>query len=284
MRINTNISSLAAQEYNQQTNNNLRNSLNKLSSGLAITKASDDASGLAIADKLRTQVSSLSQANKNIGSAISMVQIADKSMGEQSNILDTIKSKLVQANTATTSSAGRESIRKDVSKLLEQLDNISKQTNYNGTTLLQTGTGKDGAALASDFSFMVGENSGNTISVGKAVQSNSKGLGLDGLRDLAADGLTTTEADSNLTKIDAAIDTLNGWRSDFGSTQNQLESAGRNISTQITNISNARSIIQDVDYASESANFNKQNIMAQAGAYALSQANSTQQNVLRLLQ
>lgn len=284
MRINTNVAALAAQENSSITSSKINSSLEKLSSGLRINKASDDASSLSIADKLRTQASSLTQGISNVNSAISLTQIADKSMGEQSNILDTIKTKLLQANTATTSSAGREAIRKDVSKLLEQLDNIAKQTNYNGTQLLQTGTAKDGAALAADFSFQVGETVNDTIKVGSGIQANSKGLALDTLRDTAADGLTSTIAGTALKTVDDAINTLNGWRADYGSTQTQLESAGRTLSTQVTNIKAAESVIRDVDYATESANFSKQNIIAQAGAYALSQANASQQNVLRLLQ
>lgn len=284
MRINTNVAALAAQENASITSSRVNSSLEKLSSGLKINKSSDDSSGLAIADKLRTQASSLVQGISNVNSAISLTQIADKSMGEQSNILDTIKTKLLQANTATTSSAGREAIRKDVSKLLEQLDNIAKQTNYNGTQLLQTGTATDGAALATDFSFQVGETVNDVIKVGTGIRANSTGLSLNTLRDTAANGLTTTVAGAALTTIDDAITTLNGWRADYGSTQTQLESAGRTLATQVTNIKAAESVIRDVDYASESANFNKQNIIAQAGSYALSQANATQQNVLRLLQ
>src|SRR5574344_3149216 len=127
MKINTNVSSLTAQEAATNTNKNIANSLEKLSSGLRINKASDDASGLAIADKLRTQVTSINQGIANGSSAVSLLQIADKSMDEQSKILDTVKAKLVQANTSTTSSAGRDAIGKDISKLLEQLDNIAKQ-------------------------------------------------------------------------------------------------------------------------------------------------------------
>ncbi|MFA6684978.1 MAG: flagellin, partial [Arcobacteraceae bacterium] len=114
MRINTNVSALTAQESNTQINTNLRNSLEKLSSGLRINKASDDASGLAIADKLRTQASSIGQAISNGNSAVALLQIADKAMAEQSNILDIVKQKLIQASTATTSSAGREAISKDI--------------------------------------------------------------------------------------------------------------------------------------------------------------------------
>lgn len=137
MRINTNVSSLNAQESAVNTSKSLSTSLEKLSSGLRINKASDDASGLAIADKLRTQATSINSGIANGNSAVTLLQIADKSMAEQSNILDTIKSKLIQANTDTTSVAGRTSIAKDITKLLGQLNNIAEQTNYNGTNLLQ---------------------------------------------------------------------------------------------------------------------------------------------------
>ena len=136
MRINTNVSSLVAQEAAANTNKTLGTSLEKLSTGLKINKASDDASGLAIADKLRTQATSINQGVANGNSAVTLLQIADKSMSEQSNILDTIKAKLIQANTDTTSNDGRASIAKDVKKLLEQLNNIAEQTNYNGRQLI----------------------------------------------------------------------------------------------------------------------------------------------------
>ena len=280
MRINTNISALSAQEAATKTNFNIQSSLEKLSSGLRINKASDDASGLAIADKLRTQVTSINQGIANGSSAVSLLQIADKSMDEQSKILDTVKAKLVQANTATTSSAGRESIRKDVEKLLTQLDNIASQTNYNGTKLLE---GATSAAASDALDFQVGENSSDKITM-SAVQANTDGLGLSTLKGLAANGLTTTIAAAQQTIVDSAITSLNEYRGDVGSTQNQVESAIRNLMTQSTNISAAESIIRDVDYAKESSNFNKQNIISQAGAYALSQSNASQQNVLRLLQ
>ncbi|WP_368030327.1 flagellin [Arcobacter sp. s6] len=429
MIINTNVSSLTAQEASKNTNNSISSSLEKLSTGLKINKASDDASGLAIADKLRTQQTSINQGVSNGNSAVSLLQIADKSMSEQSSILDTVKAKLIQANTDTTSDDGREAIRKDISKLLEQLDNIAKQTNYNGTTLLQAGTSDN---LASGgLNFQVGEKQTDTIS-NTSIQSNT--LGLAGAKEalsagvndeikngaaelvttvagtattftgatssdvtvsgkigtlLAAGNLTISNANAadtaklkelvsadfvdnsdgtftltsgksidfgtfnvnsialkdagngaisitttaieeitvtnnnkstaaedlmtiggasdvgaslqtlknldsgELTKakasifqgvIDESITTLNGYRGDIGSTQNQVESAVRNLMTQSTNVAAAESIIRDVDYAQESANFNKQNIISQAGSYAISQANTVQQNVLKLLQ
>ena len=281
MIINTNISSLTAQEASKNTSNSLSSSLEKLSSGLKINKASDDASGLAIADKLRTQATSINQAVDNGNSAVSLLQIADKSMSEQSTILDTIKAKLIQANTDTTSSDGREAIRKDITKLLTQLDNIADQTNYNGTTLLQASASS--SAISSGLTFQVGEKSTNTITNG-GIQSNTSGLAMTTLAGLTTNGLTQTVAAAQQTIVDAAITKLNGYRGDIGSTQNQVESAVRNLMTQSTNVTAAESIIRDVDYAEESANFNKQNIISQAGSYAISQANSVQQNVLRLLQ
>ena len=281
MRINTNVSSLTAQEAAQNTSKSITGSLEKLSTGLKINKASDDASGLAIADKLRTQATSINQGISNGNSAVALLQIADKSMGEQSNILDTVKAKLIQANTDTTSSDGREAIRKDITKLLTQLDNIADQTNYNGTTLLQASASS--SAVSSGLTFQVGEKSTNTITNG-GIQSNTSGLAMTTLAGLTTNGLTQTVAAAQQTIVDAAITKLNGYRGDIGSTQNQVESAVRNLMTQATNVKAAESIIRDVDYAQESANFNKQNIISQAGSYAISQANAVQQNVLRLLQ
>ena len=286
MRINTNVASLNSQESAFNTQNNLKNSLEKLSSGLRINKASDDASGLAIADKLRTQANSIGQSIANGNSAVALTQIADKAMAEQSNILDIIKTKFVQAATATTSAEGRVAIAKDVDKLMDQLDNIAKQTNYNGTTLLQDSA--TGSADASKLTFQMGETSTDIIESTSGVQSNVSGLGLTALVAMVSGGnsatLTAANAQTGMGLIDTALNTLNGWRADFGSTQNQLESAIRNQMTQQTNIKAAESVIRDVDYAAESANFNKQNIIAQAGTYAMSQANAVQQNVTRLLQ
>ena len=279
MIINTNVSSITAQEAATNTNNNIASSLEKLSTGLKINKASDDASGLAIADKLRTQATSIDQGVDNGNSAVTLLQIADKSMAEQSNILDTVKAKLIQANTDTTSDDGRESIRKDIDKLLEQLDNIGKQTNYNGRQLISNVGATAGASV---HTFQVGEKATDTIAT-TTINANNAGLSLTGL-SLAANGLTKGVASTQQAKVDIAITRLNGYRADIGSTQNQVESAVRNLMTQSTNVQAAESIIRDVDYAQESANFNKQNIISQAGSYAISQANSTQQNVLKLLQ
>lgn len=277
MRINTNVSSLTAQEAAQNTSKTLTNSLEKLSTGLRINKASDDASGLAIADKLRTQATSINQGIANGNSAVTLLQIADKSMAEQSNILDTVKAKLIQANTATTSTDGRKAIASDISKLLTQFDNIAKSTNYNGTDLI--------SASAKDLDFQVGEDQSKGKITLTAVNSSASAYSLTNLKGISSStGITMASAASAQKVIDDAINTLNTNRGNIGSTQNQVESAVRNLMTMSTNVKAAESIIRDVDYAAESANFNKQNIISQAGSYAISQANSVQQNVLRLLQ
>jgi flagellin len=277
MRINTNVSSLTAQEASQNTSKTLTSSLEKLSTGLRINKASDDASGLAIADKLRTQATSINQGVANGNSAVTLLQIADKSMAEQSNILDTVKAKLIQANTATTSTDGRKAIAADVAKLMTQFDNIAKSTNYNGTDLI--------SANAKNLDFQVGEDATKGKITLSKVNSSASAYGLGAAKGMLALSSITMGSAAILQKtVDTAINKLNTNRGSIGSTQNQVESAVRNLMTMATNVKSAESIIRDVDYAQESANYNKQNIISQAGSYAISQANSVQQNVLKLLQ
>lgn len=177
MVINTNVSSLRAQEASTNTNSAISSSLEKLSTGLKINKASDDASGLAIADKLRTQVTSIKQGIANGNSAISLITIADKAMDEQGKILDTIKGKLINANSSSTSADGREAIRKDIGKLLEQLDNIAAMTNYNGMSLLaDVKDGKLTGKESSELTFQVGERNTDMISTTK-INATTSSLG-----------------------------------------------------------------------------------------------------------
>ena len=292
MRINTNVSSLVAQEANTNTSMNIQSSLEKLSTGLKINKAADDASGLAIADKLRTHATALNQAVSNGNSAATLTQIADKALDEESKILDVIKQKLLRASTATTSAEGVKSISKDINKLLDQINNIANQTSYNGTDLLQGASAGEGS---SQLDFQMGATATDLISLDSGIQANTTGLdGMSALKASAVGSFGATSATtagsaqkaarSHIANIDTALNTLNGWRADIGSTQNQLESGVRNLMTQVTNTKAAESVIRDVDYAAESANFNRQNIISQAGTYAMSQANAASQNVLRLLQ
>ena len=278
--IQSNYSAMTAIANISNTNSLLEKSLERLTTRKRINSASDDVSGLAIADKLRTQSSSLSMSITNANNAKAMIKIADGAMKETSDSLDLIKTKLIQAASSTTSDEGRESIRKDIAKLLKSIDETAKNTTYNGMQLLAKADGSATDAL----NFQIGETSSSVVSTDGGVRANSEGLGLDALRDLAANGLTVSSAQTYIDTMDTAISTLSGWQSDFGSTQNALESRIRNMTTTVTNLNAARDQIMNLDFEQESANFSKLQIQAQAGLFALSQANVMQQNVLRLLQ
>jgi len=294
MQLNLEVSAMTIRESLYASSYNTKSSLDKISTGLHINKSSDNPSGLSIADKLRTQASSIRQGIENINSGIALTQITDKAMSEQSNILDIIKQKLIQASTATTSIDGANAIAKDISKLLEQIDNIGKQTTYNGQLLLQLSAGGNEGTSVSTF--QVGTLASDTIQLSGGIASNSSGLGMSAVTGAtsAASGTfgvntitgtatsAQTAARALLDDVDDSLTQLNSWRADIGSTQSQLESSKKNLDTSVTNLKNAESVIRDTDYAKESSNFSKSNINAQAGAYVLSQANALQDNVLSL--
>ena len=276
----SNYSAMSAIANNNTTNNLLEKSLQKLNTGLRINSSADDVSGLSISDKLRTQSSSLSMSITNANNGIAMIKVADGAMKETSDSLDAIKAKLIQAASSTTSAEGREAIRKDIEKLLKTIDETAKNTTYNGMQLLSK---VDGSATDT-LNFQIGEKSTSIVSTDGNVRANSEGLGLDTLRDLASNGLTVAGAQTYIDTLDTAISTLSGWKSDFGSTQNSLESRVRNMTATVTNLNAARDQIMNVDYEKESANFSRLQIQSQAGLFALTQANAIQQNVMRLLQ
>lgn len=286
MVINTNNSALIANEALTNTSNRLGSSLEKMSTGLAVNKASDNASSLTIADQLRTQATSLNQSVENGNIAVTFLQIADKAMAEQSNILDTIKQKLIQAKTDTTSDEGRTAIAKEISKLLTQLDNIASSANYNDEGqqyMLQASS--DDMNPAGGFSFQLGEKASNTIDLEPdIVQSNTIGLDLQDLKSFkSSEDLTKDVAGEMMGKIDDALDQLNLWRSEYGSAQLQVQASTRNMMTGATNILDSESVIRDLDYAEESANFSQQSIINHTGSYALVQANSNNDKALQLL-
>lgn len=278
MTIN-NTNNLPTYDYN---NNQLNGSLNRIATGLLINQASDNAASLAISENLKVQASGLSQSLENVNSALALTQIGDKAFDEQSNILDSVKSDLLKASTATTSQEGREALLSNIQKGLEQLNNIASTTNYNGTTLLQADATDTSASQSLEF--QAGEGSTDTIET-TAVQANTTGLGLDGLLNQDPATFDAATARSFLDTVDDALTQLNSYRADFGSTANQLQSANSNLATQYTNTVAANSVLIDLNYANEVSNFSKQNILAQVGALGLAQSNNiTQQTVLRLLQ
>lgn len=283
MKIARNVDVQRTSEKMFNTKNSLDSSMEKLASGLKVNKASDNASGLAIADKLRTQASSLDQSIDNAMSGVMLTQIADKAINEQSSMLDTIKQKLIQANTSTTSDEGRKSIAKDIVKLIQQIDEIGSMTNYNGNYLLQN-TREDTSA-AQSLAFQVGELNSNTIDLEhEVVQANSIGYNLTELKNVDIEnGMTMDFAASQMAIVDEAINKANLFRSDFGMIHNQLKSASRNLNAAYVNLSSAESVIRDTDYAKESATFSKNNIIAQSGSFAMSQAINTPEGALKLI-
>lgn len=274
MQINSNST------MNQNVYLNANQSLARIATGIELNKSSDNASSLAISTNLLSQANGYSKAIENTNSAIAATQIASGATTEQSKILDNVREKLLQASTDTTSKEGRESILKEIKSQLDQFDKIASSTNYNGQTLLQKSSTDNSASDEQQYqSGLVGENIIETSSV----QSNTKGLGLSDLANQDSATFSSSDARSFLESVDKAISGLNEVRSEFGGVQNQLESSSRNLLTQQTNTLNAASLF-DTDYAKESSNFSKQNILAQIGAYGQVQSNNVnQQNILRLL-
>lgn len=274
MQINSNST------INQNVYSSANQSLARIATGIQLNQSSDNASSLSIATSLLSQSNGYSQAIENTNSAIAATQIASSATNEQSKILDNVREKLLQASTDTTSKEGRESILKEIKSQLDQFDKIASSTNYNGQTLLQKSSTDNSASDEQQYqSGLVGEDIIETSSV----QSNTKGLGLTALANQDSATFSSSDARSFLESVDKAINGLNDVKSEFGTVQNQLESSSRNLLTQQTSTLNAASLF-DTDYAKESSNFSKQNILAQIGAYGQVQSNNVnQQNVLRLL-
>ncbi len=274
MQINNNV------QLDQSAYLNLNQSLNRISTGLEINSAADDASSLSISDKLRTEASGLSQSIDNVNSGLASLQIADKSISEQSNILDTVKEKLLQASTDTTSQDGREQILTEIKDLLTNFDQIASSTNYNGETLLQNSS--DDSSSSQSLQFQAGTSSEDIIE-STSVQSNTQGVGLENLINQDPTSFDAATARAYLGDIDSALTTLNDYRGDLGSTQNQLQSSARNLFSEYVSTQEANSAISDLDYSKEVSNFNKQNILAQIGAYGAAQSSNINQNIVNRL-
>ena len=230
MQINSNST------INQNVYASANQSLARIATGIELNQSSDNASSLSIANSLLAQSNGYSQAIENTNSAIASSQIASSATNEQSKILDTIKEKLLQASTDTTSKEGRDAILKEIKAQLDQFDKIASGTNYNGQTLLQKSSTDNSASDVQQFqSGLKGENLIETSSV----QSNTKGLGLSNLVNQDAETFSSADARSFLQSVDKAINGLNDVRGEFGSVQNQLESSSRSLLSQQTNTLNA---------------------------------------------
>ena len=276
-RINTNIGAMNAHRNATMNNIGLDKSLNSLSSGLRINKAADDSAGLAIANQLSAQSNGLGQAIRNSNDGIGLIQTADGALEEYGNILNRVRTLAVQAANDTQDVTSRGYISQEITALLEEADDIAITTAFNGQNLLdQTGA----TTVAGTFVFHTGAYSNETQSVSIGDMQTAT-LGIEGTDALVS---TQVDAEATITLMDTNIKVVDAQRATLGAAQNKLESTVRNISVTQVNISAAESQIRDVDFAAESANFAKHNILAQSGSYAMSQANAVQQNVLRLLQ
>jgi flagellin len=267
-RLNTNVGAMNAHMYSQKNNIGLDKSLASLSSGLRINTAADDASGMAIANKLSAQSDGLGQAIRNANDGIGLVQTADGALEEYTNVLKRVRTLSVQAANDTQDSQSRAAIQTEVDRLISELDHIALETKFNGQQLLAT---------TASYNFHVGAYANETTTT---TISNVQSTNVISSIDVT----TQSNAEKLISAADQALKTIDTLRSTLGAAQNQLESTVRNISVTQVNVTSAESQIRDVDFAEESANFSKRNLLAQSGSYAMSQANNVQQNVMKLLQ
>lgn len=253
--------------------------LEKIAAAKELTKAADDPALLAISELFKANESGLTQGVENVTNALSYLNIGDNALEQQSTLLDSVKEKLLEASTDTVNDEQRSIIKNEINDLLTQFNNIASRTNYNGENILQNSP--DDSSESNGLGVQIGTLSEDYIS-SSPIQSNLEGLDLTSL--LNETDFSAETANSYIENIDNALTKLNDFRSDIGSTANQLESSFTTLSSQIVNNSSALSGISNVDYAKEVSNFSKQNILAQVGAFGHAQANNiNQQAVLKLL-
>lgn len=278
MFVNTNVSSLNAQRQLFDVSNSLSTSFERLSSGFRINSAADDAAGLQITDRMTSQIEGLNQAVRNANDAISLSQTAEGALSETTTALQRIRTLAIQSQNGINSSADRAALQKEVSALRTEISRIATTTEFAGVSILS------GAFSAS---FLVGANAGQTISVNLSsptlTAAGVSGFGPSGLGIGAGDVLTAENASTILDNVDSAISAIGSLRADLGALQNRFQSTIRNLSNISENVSAARSQIKDTDFATETANLTRNQIIQQASTTVLSQANQRPQAALQLL-
>lgn len=274
LRINTNIQSLAAQRNLGVNIAAQKNSLEHLASGTRITKAADDAAGLAISEKMRAQIRSIRQGTRNANDGISMIQTAEGAMNEVGNILVRFRELSIQAASDTIGDVERGFIDKEVQQLKGEVDRIAGATEYNGRKLLK------GEGESLDIQIGLNNNPDEDRFVFDTAKTNVTTAHL-GVTDVGV--LTKADAQNNLAKVDQALSILTSNRSELGALQNRLQSSINNMQVYDENLSAGRSRIYDVDMASETAELTKNNILSAAGTSVLSQANQNSMMALKLL-
>jgi flagellin len=269
LRVNSNLFSMTAQRNLSNISQRLGGNFSRLSSGLRIASAADDAAGLGISERMRSQIRSLQQAGRNANDGISLVQTAEGAMAEVSSNLVRMRELAVQASNGTLNTGDRAALDEEFQALIEEIDRVADQTTFNSVELL------DGSTAS--ISIQVGTESGETIAI-DLTDVNTSDLGLSG-----AGVDTTTNANDALDLIDSAIDDVATARGDLGAAQNRITSAVRSIAATAENLSAAESRIRDVDVASETADLTRNSILQQAAVSVLVQANVQPQLALSLL-
>ena len=272
LRVNTNIASINAQRNLFAVNQRLSRNFQHLSTGLRIATAADDSAGLAISERLRAQIRSLAQAERNANDGVSFVQTGEGALNEVSNILVRLRELAVQASNGTVSDTDKDTLQEEFSALRNEINRIAKSTEFNGIHLL------DGSVTTASFQVGIGvDTSVNQISLSLS-PSLSTSLGLSTV-NIGSTGDTSFA----ITQIDSAINTVSQLRGDFGAIQNRLNSTIANLGSARENLSAAESRIRDVDVAYETAQLTRNSILQQAAISILSQANAEPQAALNLL-
>ena len=269
LRVNTNIAALTSQRNLSAVTGRLQGNFARLSSGLRIATAADDAAGLGISERMRAQVRSLTVASRNSQDGVSLSQTAEGALQEVNNNLNRMRELAVQASNGTLTTADRSTLDTEFQALITEIGRVSNQTTFNGVTLL------DGTTTS--LSVQVGTNAGETISIALNDMSVTA-LTLNAIDVQSASGASTA-----LTAIDGAIDSVTTARGSLGASQNRLTSAIASIFNTRENLSSAESRIRDVDVALETADLTRNSILQQAAVSVLAQANTQPQLALRLL-
>jgi flagellin len=275
LRINTNIPALVAQRNLRINRGNLDRSLERLASGSRINHAGDDAAGLAISEGLRAQIRGISQAERNSQDGISLVQVAESALGEIGNILIRCRELGVQAASDTVGPTERGFLDREFQQMLEEIDRIANSTNFNGVPLLN--------GTSNSFEVQVGTRNNPLIDRVKLFDASSADVNVVALGINLSSVADKTNAQNSLAAIDSALTSVTSTRASFGAIQNRLQSIINNIQTSKENLSAANSRIRDTDFAEETSELTKNQILMQSGTAVLGQANSTIKSVLNLL-
>ena len=272
IRINSNLPALDAQRSLSTVTARLERNFQHLSTGLRISTPADDAAGLGISERLRAQIASLTQAQRNANDGISLTQTAEGSLNEVSNILIRMRELATEAANGTVSDSDKSTLNSEFTDLISEVGRIAQSADFNNVKLL------DGSTASITFQVGAGVTVNDTISV-TLTSTLSSDLGIAGL-DISSAGSTTTA----LSAIDSAIDTVSATRGRLGAAENRLQSTIANLGVSIESLSAANSRIRDVDVAAETADLTRNSILQQAAISVLSQANLQPQTALRLLQ